>query len=57
MREYVATAKVKKLTPAARLRVETDLTTEFVVRLWVGRQLVRLACWVMGCSAEFVEPT
>ena len=57
MREYVATAKVKKLTPATKLRVETQLTSEFVLRLWLGRRLMRLACWVMGCSAEFVEPT
>ena len=57
MREYVATAKVKKLMPATKLRVETQLTSEFVLRLWLGRRLMRLACWVMGCSAEFVEPT
>lgn len=28
-------------------------TPEYRLRLWLGRALLRLGCWVMGCAVVF----
>lgn len=32
------------------LEVTVRVTSEFYARIWVGRQLIRLAAWIIGCD-------
>jgi hypothetical protein len=51
--ETIINASARKFSHQVTVKVK--ITSEFVVRLWVAKQLLRLATWVLGANIEFVE--
>ena len=48
-------AELRKMSKDLTLTVTVRVTPEFRARMWLGKQLVRLAVWVWGCQVEFVD--
>ena len=45
--------KIKRLNKDFTVQVRVKLTKQFLLRIWLGKQLMRLAAVVMGCSIEY----
>ena len=41
---------LKKLSRDGTLKIEIISTPEWKIRLWMFRQLMMLACWILGCG-------
>ena len=38
-----------------RMKVNVTIASEFVVRLWIAKQLLQLAAWVIGARIEIKD--
>ena len=47
--------EVNKLPKSMTLFVTMNLSRRFLVRLWLGRRLIRLAAFVLGCNIVIEE--
>jgi len=52
-----ASAKVNASDAMRQVTMEVEIVgmETFAVRVWIGRQLLKLACLVMGCGIKFKE--
>lgn len=37
------------------ITIHVKITTPFKIKAWIGKQLIRLAVWVMGAKVEFEQ--
>lgn len=47
--------EVKKLGKQAIIEIDVKVTRQFRLRIWAGKQLLKLAAFVMGCGIEINE--
>lgn len=51
------TIVIKKMTKDFALDVDVQISKQLYIRIWIGKQLIRLASRVMGCGINYTEAT
>lgn len=53
--QFEVIARVHKLPKDLTITLSVIETPEFRVRMWLGRWLIRLGVWTLGCRFEFMD--